>query len=84
MNMRTIEKIIKLIIGFSLTITLLFLFKIWTMENQRFFLIAGRTEDLIVVLIIGLTITLLLEKLWKWEVKEITQTKKRKPKWIRR
>ncbi|MEM4257313.1 MAG: hypothetical protein QXU92_02655 [Candidatus Diapherotrites archaeon] len=83
MNIITIEKAVKLLIGFSLTITLLFLFKVWTIENQRFFLISGRTEDLIVVLIIGMTITLVLEKLWKWEVKELAKPKRR-PKWIRR
>ncbi|HLC79777.1 MAG TPA: hypothetical protein VJG83_05155 [archaeon] len=66
-----IEKAIYLAIGFAATIFFLYLFKIWGVEKNSYFLFVGDLESVIIVLATTFAIGLILEKLWKWEVRSI-------------
>lgn len=81
---RWLEKAVKLAIGFGATIFFVYIFKLWTADSQKFFLFTGRLDDLIVVLLVGFGATFILEKLWKWEVREVMKPERRQKKWIRR
>ena len=66
-----VEKAIYLAIGFAVTILILGFFKVWALDKNNYFLFVGDFESILVIALIGFAITFILEKLWKWEVREI-------------
>ena len=74
------EKTLYLTLGLFAVILFLGLFKIWGAESNRYFMFMGDWESLIVIAVIVTGSTIILEKLWKWEVRQIFKPKKRRRK----
>ena len=72
------EKTLYLTLGLFAVILFLELFKIWGAESNRYFMFMGDWESLIVIAVIVTGSTIILEKLWKWEVRQIFKPKKRR------
>ncbi|HZX20712.1 MAG TPA: hypothetical protein VFF13_06920 [archaeon] len=70
-----VEKAAYLIIGFTVTLLVLGFFKVWSFEKNNYFLFVGDYESVLVIAIVGFGATFILEKLWKWEVREIFNPK---------
>ena len=73
-----IEKTIYLAIGFIIVIVILGDLKIWSFDQNRYFFFVGDIESLIVIAIIVTGSTLVLEKLWKWEIHQIFNPRRRR------
>ncbi len=65
------EKALYLLIGGIVVLFVLSFLKIWGMEQNNYFLFVGDFESVLVILIIVTVATFVLEKLWKWEVRQI-------------
>ncbi|MCR4368796.1 MAG: hypothetical protein NUV67_02720 [archaeon] len=65
------EKSLFLIVGFLIVVYLLSVFKIWSSEQSRYFSFIGDWESVILLTVIVFVITFVMERLWKWEVREI-------------
>lgn len=66
-----LEKIVYLSIGLIATIFFLTIFKVWSTEQNQYFLFVGDLQSAGIVIIVTLAIGFVLEKLWKWEVRSI-------------
>lgn len=73
-----IEKAIYLSIGFLAVIFILGFLKIWSLEKNNYFLFVGDLESLITIALIVTGATLVLEKLWKWEIRQIFKPRRRR------
>lgn len=73
-----LEKILFLTVSFIAIIGILSYFKIWSVEQNKYFLFIGDWESLIVIFVIVTGTTFIMEKLWKWEVRQVFHKKRRR------
>ena len=71
-----IEKAIYLTISFVAVILVLGFLKVWGLEQNTYFSFVGDIESLIVIAVVVTGATIVLEKLWKWEIHQIFKPRK--------
>ena len=72
------EKAIYLGVGIGVVLFVLGSLKIWGAEMNHYFMFTGDLESLIVIAVIVTGSTIVMEKLWKWEVHQIFKPKRRR------
>ncbi|MCR4335399.1 MAG: hypothetical protein NUV57_02570 [archaeon] len=73
-----IEKGLYVSIGLIVVVLLLGWLKLWSMDLNRYFMFVGDFESVIVLAVIVTGITIVMEKLWKWEIHQIFKPKMRR------
>ena len=71
-----VEKALFLGIGIGVVLFVLGSLKIWGAELNQYFMFTGDLESVIVITIIVTGATIIMEKLWKWEVHQIFKPKR--------
>ena len=73
-----IEKTIYLGVALIAAVFFLSLFKIWSIDQNRYFFFVGDWESILLVAVVTTGFTVILERLWKWEVREVFKPRKRR------
>ena len=79
-----LEKLLYLTVSFIAVVFFLTVFKVWAFDRNHYFLFTGDLESVIIVLVVSTGVAMLLERLWKWEVREIFMPKRNPEPHVRR